>query len=161
MSGRPSLPHLVLNVPAIARRSEVEVAQHLGPSDWGVPLTITPNGVKRFYRGGKIEVVFVDGVVRWIKLYTTGELPFAKEALAKLGLPVRRPAYENPPHALGWDDIPHLREVTLFGGGPAGSATAVLICVQTTEQARATGVHAERVKRLSGRSGHPISRPTT
>jgi hypothetical protein len=130
------LPHLILNVPAIARRTEDEVARHLGPPDpsSGSP---SPNGIKRSYRGGKIEVVFVDGAARWIKLYTAKELPFSKAALAKLGLPVLRPTYNNAPHVLSWRNIPHLQEVSLFGGGAEGYASSVLICVQTAQQVRA------------------------
>jgi hypothetical protein len=124
------LPHLVLNVPALARRSESEIERYLGMAD-PAAATTSMNSTKRSYRSGRIEVVFVDAEARWIKLYTTKELPFSKEALAKLGLPVRRPTYDNSPHVLSWHNIPHLKEVSLYGGGPNGWATSVLICVQT------------------------------
>jgi hypothetical protein len=127
--GKPVLPHLILNVPAIARRTEDEVARHLGGPDPGIQST-SVGSTKRSYRGGKIEVVYVDGQARWVKLYTMRELPFSKAALAKLGLPLQRPTYDNSPHVLSWHNISHLKEVSLYGGSD-GFATSVLVCVQT------------------------------
>ncbi|MDH3497768.1 MAG: hypothetical protein OER21_13490 [Gemmatimonadota bacterium] len=125
-----ALPHLLLNVPALAGRSETDVADHLGPPDEGGTST-DPTRTKRCYRAGNVEVVFVEGKAGWIKLYGTKDLPFAKEALSKLGLPVRYPTYVNSHHVMSWDNIPHLREVSLYGGGPQGSVSSVLVCVQT------------------------------
>jgi hypothetical protein len=143
VSGKPALPHLVLNVPAIARRPESEVAQYLGMPDPGTP-SVTPGNTKRSYRNGKVEVVFAEGEARWIKLYTTQELPFGAEALAKLGLPPRRPTYDNSPHVISWHNIPHLKEVSLYGGGAHGTASSVLICVQTTNPSGTRGARPRR-----------------
>jgi hypothetical protein len=128
-----ALPHLVLNVPALAGRSEAEVADYLGLPDPGVGST-DPTRTKLCYRGGKVEVVFVEGKAGWIKLYGTGDLPFSKEALSKLGLPVKRPTYVNSQHVMSWHNVPHLREVSLYGGGPRESVSSVLVCVQTNSQ---------------------------
>ncbi|MDH5197439.1 MAG: hypothetical protein OEY20_09315, partial [Gemmatimonadota bacterium] len=132
-TAKQSLPHLLLNVPALAGRSEAEVADHLGPPVPGMGV-MDPNRTKLTYWGGKVEVVFVDGKAGWIKLYGTGDLPFSKAALCKLGLPVKRPTYVNSQHVISWHNLPHLREVSLYGGGPHGSVSSVLICVQTNPQ---------------------------
>jgi hypothetical protein len=130
---KSALPHLVLNVPALAGRSEAEVADHLGPPDPGVGST-DPARTKLCYRGGKVEVVFIEGKACWIKLYGTGDLPFSQETLGKLGLPVKRPTYVNSQHVMSWHNVPHLREVSLYGGGPQGSVSSVLVCVQTSSR---------------------------
>jgi hypothetical protein len=123
---------LVLNVPAIARRPEGEVSRFLGMPDAGT-ISAIGNSTKRTYQSGKVEVVYVDGEARWIKLYTSKELPFSRQALRKLGLPIRRPTYDNSPHVLSWHNIAQLKEVSLYGGGPSGSASSVLVCVETTQ----------------------------
>jgi hypothetical protein len=128
-TSKNALPNLVLNVPALAGRSEAEVAEHLGHPDPAMVST-DPTRTKLCYWGGKVEVVFVDGRAGWIKLYGTGDLPFSKDALRKLGLPVMRPTYVNEDHVMSWHNVPHLREVSLYGGGPRGSVTSVLVCVQ-------------------------------
>jgi hypothetical protein len=143
VAGKAVLPHLILNVPAIARRTEDEVARHLGMPDPGVHST-SVHGTKRSYRGGKVEVVFIDGGARWIKLYTMRELPFSKAALAKLGLPLHRPTYDNSPHVLSWHNLPHLKEVSLYGGEPGGFATSVLVCVQTAAESGARNAARRR-----------------
>lgn len=127
------LPHLLMNVPALAGRAEAEVAAYLGPPVPGVGVT-DPTRRKMSYWGGKVEVVFVEGKAAWIKLYGAGSLPFSKEALRKLGLPLRRPTYVNGRHVISWHNLPHLREVSLYGGGPLGSVSSVLICVETNSQ---------------------------
>jgi hypothetical protein len=143
-TGNYSLPHLVLNVPALAGRSEAEVADYLGSPDPGMGST-DPNRTKLSYWGGKVEVVFVDGKAGWIKLYTTGDLPFSKAALSKLGLPAKRPTYLNSHHVMSWHNIPHLREVSLYGGGPRGSASSVLVCVQTNPQSSSSKSRRPRI----------------
>jgi hypothetical protein len=132
-AGRYALPHLLLNVPALAGRSEAEVADHLGQPDPGMASSDATR-TKRSYWGGRVEVVFVEGKAGWIKLYGSGDLPFSKEALSKLGLAVRRPTYVNSRHVMSWHNVPHLREVSLYGGGPRGSVSSVLVCVDANSQ---------------------------
>jgi len=141
---RHSLPPLILNVPALAGRSEAEVSVHLGPPDPGT-LSTDPTRKKLCYRGGKVEVVFAEGKAGWIKLYGNGELPFSRESLSKLGLPVKRPTYVNARHVMSWDNVLHLREVSLYGGGPGGSVSSVLVCVHTAPKP----AQASRSRRLS------------
>lgn len=140
-----ALPHLLLNVPALAGRSESEVADHLGAPDEGGTST-DPTRTKRSYRGGNVEVVFVEGKAGWIKLYGTRDLPFAREALSKLGLPVRHPTYVNAQHVMSFDNLPHLREVSLYGGGARGSVSSVIVCVQLNSQSAS---HRPRKPRIS------------
>jgi hypothetical protein len=133
-ASKNALPHLLLNVPALAGRSEPEVAVHLGDPDPGM-VSSDPARTKRSYWRGRVEVVFIEGKAGWIKLYGSGDLPFSKEALSKLGLPVKRPTYVNADHVMSWHNVPHLREVSLYAGGPRGSVSSVLVCVQTTTPA--------------------------
>jgi hypothetical protein len=144
VSAKPVLAPLELNVPAIARRPESEVSRFLGMPDPGTTSAIG-NSSRRTYQGGKVEVVYVDGQARWIKLRTSKELPFSRQALRKLGLPVCRPTYDNSPHVLSWHNIARLKEVSLYGGGPQGSASWVLVCVETSEN----GAGKARSSRLS------------
>jgi hypothetical protein len=153
---RPSknaLPNLVLNVPALAGRSESEVAEYLGHADPGMGST-DPARVKLSYWGGKVEVVFVDGRASWIKLYGTGDLPFAKEALGKLGLPVKAPTYVNTRHVMSWHNVAHLQEVSLYAGGAHGTVSSVLVCVRSRSDSsngnRRSRISFPRLKALGG-----------
>ncbi len=133
-AGALALPSLALNVPALAGRSEAEVATYLGPPDPGATST-DPSRTKFSYCRGRVEVVFVDGMATWIKAYGRGDLPFSQAALTRLGLPMKRPTYRNGDHVLSWHNLPRLREVSLYGGGPHGTVSSVLVCVQTAPQA--------------------------
>lgn len=132
MRPRSSLPSLVLNIPAIARRGSDEVEALLGRPD-------APDGpqvslqVKRTYQRGRVEVVFVDDHAHWIKLYECRDLVFDRSALPKLGLPPLRPTYRNPDHVISWTNIPRLQEVSLYAGRP-GKVSSVIACVETTKR---------------------------
>ena len=87
---------------------------------------------KHVYRGGKIEIVFVDGKADWIILYDTAGLTFDKWALPKLGLPVHRPTYTNRPSVISWTNIANIQEVSLFGN-ESGRVSYALIVVRTKQ----------------------------
>lgn len=130
MRSRSSLPSLVLNVPAIARRSPDEVQLLLGPPDTADGPQVSLQ-VKRTYQRGRVEIVYVENRAKWIKLYDGRDLAFGTEALPKLGLPALRPTYRNPDHVMSWQNIPHLQEISLYAG-TAGKVSSVLVCVETT-----------------------------
>ncbi len=132
MRSRSSLPSLVLNVPAIARRSPDAVQLLLGSPDTADGPQVSLQ-VKRTYQRGRVEVVFVDNHVRWIKLYDCRGLTFNQDALPKLGLPASRPTYRNPDHVMSWQNIPRLQEVSIYAG-TAGKVSSVLVCVETAPQ---------------------------
>lgn len=141
---KPMLPPLVLNVPALAGRSEAEVAACLGQPGAG-SMDAEPGRTKLSYWGGRVEVVFVQGKAAWIKLYGSRDLPFSVKALYKLGLSVKRPTYVNPGHVISWHNFPRLREVSIYGGGPHGTASSVLVCVRTGGPATAPAHRRWRV----------------
>jgi len=129
MRQRAALPRLVLNVPALAGRTAAEVARILGRG------TARPGaGEKVKYHGDTVEVVYVGGKARWIKLQNAWRLPFSEQALPKLGLPARKPTYVNPTHVMSWSNLPHIKELTLYAG-KGGKVSSVLICVQTSNGA--------------------------
>jgi hypothetical protein len=128
-----TLPKLVLNVPAVAGKTEAEVARLLGPSERSDGVVVGDR-VKHMYHGGTIEVVFVNGRADWIKLHEAFRLPFNGEALRKLGLPAAKPNYVNPTHVMSWNKLPNIKEVTLYAG-PNGRVSSAIVCVRT----RSTG----------------------
>jgi hypothetical protein len=125
---RISLPALILNVPGIARKSASQVAQLLGPPD---PVGAPSPGHQptHSYRGGTVQVVYVDGKAAWIRLYNLRNADFSPEILPKLGLPARKPTHVSAGHAIGWSNLPNLREVSLYRDQRAG-VSWLLICVQ-------------------------------
>jgi hypothetical protein len=133
MKRSTALPGLVLNVPAIAGKSSDEVARVLGPPERANGIGLGANSRNR-YRRGAIEVVFVDGRASWIKLYNTRHLPFGKETLSKLGLPVAKPTYVHSQHVMSWSNLPHLKEVSMYSG-ENGAVSSILICVRTQRAA--------------------------
>lgn len=132
MRSRSSLPSLVLNVPAIARRSPDEVQLLLGSPDTADGPQVSLQ-VKRTYQRGRVEIVYVENRAKWIKLYDGRDLVFGPDALPKLGLPALRPTYRNPNHVMSWQNLPRLQEVSLYAGA-AGHVSSVLVCVETSPQ---------------------------
>jgi hypothetical protein len=127
------LPGLVLNVPAIALKSPVEVAAIIGPPE--TSGGVQPGADARLrYKRGSIEVIFVGGRACWIKLYNPRNLPFSKDSLTKLGLPRAKPTYVNSTHVMSWSNLANLKEVSIYGG-ESGSVSSVLICVQAAKVA--------------------------
>ena len=120
------LPRLAFNVPSIARKTAAEVERVLGRPDKS-SSTWLGGKVKQTYHRGAVEVVFVDGRAEWIKIFETRGLPFNQQALAKLGLPPRKPTYVNRDRVMSWGNICNLREVSLYSGGSDG-VSYVLVC---------------------------------
>ena len=125
-----ALPSLVLNVPAIANRTEREVQRVLGP-----PAQTTSGGrlqrhPRLSYRHGTVEIIFVDGRAECIVLHDTRALEFHQRSLAKLGLPVTKPSKTERGKVLRWDSIRGVREVAMYAGGRHG-VSHVRISVHT------------------------------
>ena len=79
------------------------------------------------YRSGKVEVLYADGMARWIKLYNPRGMMFSQQSLSKLGLPPKKPTYVNRNHAMSWSKICNLREVTFYSDSNGG-VSSVLVC---------------------------------
>jgi hypothetical protein len=125
-----TLPGLAFNVPSIARKSAEDVSKILGRPDKSGG-TYMGGKLKQTYRHGAVEVVFVDGEAHWIKLHDTRGLPFGRDALAKLGLPDRKPTYVNRDRVMSWGNISNLKEVSLYAGN--GGVSFVLVCVESKD----------------------------
>jgi len=115
-----ALPCLVLNVPAIANRSELEVQRVLGPPAQTTSAGRLQRHPRCSYRHGTVEIVYVDGRAECIVLHDTRGLEFSHRSLAKLGLPVSKPNKTERGKTLRWDNIRGVREVTLYAGGRSG-----------------------------------------
>lgn len=119
MALRRTLPALVLNVPSIAYKSPIEVGRVLGKPVRSGSSRVSMNPTSA-YHAGKIEVTFNEERADRIVLNDARGLTFHKESLAKLGLPVSRPTYKNRNHVLRWDNIPGIKDVSLFAGHNGG-----------------------------------------
>jgi hypothetical protein len=126
MNSRVALPKLLLNVPAVAHQSPEVVERVLGKPERTTGAIVSANQ-KVAYRGGKVEVVYIDGRASWIKLYDTRKLSFDQESLTRLGLPPKKPTYNNRNHVMSWSRICNLREVSFYSDSNGG-VSSVLVC---------------------------------
>ena len=129
MRPRTVLPKLLLNVPALAHQPPETVERILGRPE-RTAGAIVAHHQKAVYRGGKVEVVFIDGKASWIKMYGMPSLKFSRESLSKLGLPPKKPTYVNRNHVMSWSRICNLREVSLYSDSHGG-VSSVLVCADT------------------------------
>ena len=106
---------VVLDIPAIAGKSQDEVAEVLGsPSGRETTRHEGKELPKVLYRNGDVEVVYVDGKADWITLYNP--LPLRQASLARLNLPVREPTFARRGLVMRWENgrIPGVQAVYLF-----------------------------------------------
>lgn len=120
------LPTLTLNVPSIARKCPGDVARVLGPPTQTIGTTMTDGQPRLSYQSGRIEVTFVDGIAARIVMHAPPDLAFDQHALAKLGLPVRKPTSVIRGRRLQWTNLRGVHEVT-FEAGPRGTVGVVCI----------------------------------
>jgi hypothetical protein len=111
-----SLPPLILNVPSIAHKSPEQVQRLLGPPAQ-TAAAARGIGSKHTYRGGTVEVVFIDDQADRIVVHDTRGLSLDARSLAKLGLPVTKPTHVARGHSLSWENIRGVRQLTMFAGG--------------------------------------------
>jgi hypothetical protein len=106
-----------LNIKRIAGKSPSVVSKELGPPT--LKETIKNKGrllSKMTYRGGMVEIVFVNGVSDWLTIRGEGRIPYSPEALLSFGLVSRPPDYSNPPYTIRWNYRFGLKELSLFPG---------------------------------------------
>lgn len=105
-----------LDLVQVAGKPKPAVEKVLGKAD--SCGTVSPSKVgkvpKCVFQGGKIEVVFIDGKADWITVYTPG-VRFDQDAIAALGLAVRKPDFSNA-FTMRWKGIGGYREVAAFPG---------------------------------------------
>jgi hypothetical protein len=106
---------VVLDVPAIAGKSQEEVAAILGSPS---ARETTQHGGKSLpmilYRNGDVEIVYVNGKADWITLYT--RLPMQQSSLKRLNLPVGEPTWARQSVVMRWENnrIAGVRAVYIF-----------------------------------------------
>jgi len=106
---------VVLDVPAIAGKSQDEVAAVLGaPSGRQTTRHSGTTLPMILYRNGNVEIVFVDGKADWITLYT--RLPMRQSSLTRLNLPVREPTWARTGVEMRWENgkVPGVQAVYIF-----------------------------------------------
>ena len=104
---------IILNVPKIAGKSEVEVEKEIGRANSCVQ---TKYGEQCFYEKADTEIMFIDGKADWITINKMNGLPYSKESLAALGLPVAEPVF-NSASIMRWDNLAGILEVSLLSQG--------------------------------------------
>lgn len=101
---------VIVDLPAIAGKSAIEVARMLGqPSG----QEKTKHGPKMLYRAGKVEVVFINGKADWITVSELGAHAFGAETLAQLGLKPVPPTFQSS-FELRWEPCGPFQSVSLF-----------------------------------------------
>ncbi|MBM3263054.1 MAG: hypothetical protein FJY97_06460 [candidate division Zixibacteria bacterium] len=103
---------VLADIPAIATKSQAEVAKLLGSP---TSQSKSKYGAKCVYSKGAIEIVFINGKADWITVYLPNA-SYSKEALAFLKLPVKSPTFSNA-NVIRWTNLPGLLEVSIFPSG--------------------------------------------
>ena len=111
--GSMASAEVILNVPKIAGKSRAEVEKEIGSANSCVQ---TKYGEQCFFEKADTEVVFIDGKADWITVNKMGALPYSKESLAALGLPVAEPVF-NSASIMRWDNLAGILEVSLLSQG--------------------------------------------
>lgn len=111
--------------PVVATAFELSAVAGKTPNDLAVILgqptsqdTTTVNGAVSAmwtYRGGEIEVVYVDGKADWITFNPSSPLRYLPASLAAIGVHPREPT-TRAQAAMRWTNIPGVREVSMFPG---------------------------------------------
>lgn len=104
---------VIVNVPKIAGKSKAEVEKEIGGPNSCVP---TKYGEQCFYEKADTEIMFIDGKSDWITINKMNGLPYSKESLAALGLPVAEPVF-NSASIMRWDNLAGILEVSLLSQG--------------------------------------------
>jgi len=105
------LPALLLNIPAIMKRSPDEVARQLGPATGSARMP-GRDKEKVSYRSGSVQVAFADGRAVRVVIRNAGGLPYSPRCLSSLGLPVRKPDHSG--QAFRWDNLCGMADVAVF-----------------------------------------------
>jgi hypothetical protein len=115
----------IVDLKAIAGKAVAEVDQVLGePSG----TEETEKGQKRIYRGGQIEVTFINGIADWISVMGLHGFPFDEKAIDALGLKPAPAAFKDG-NVIRWENYAGFLTISLFSDN--GRAAAVYVNVNT------------------------------
>lgn len=103
---------VVMDVMLVVGKTEAEVSALIGP-----PATCEDIHRARMcrYSPNEHEVMFVAGKADMVTVRGMGAVPFNADALGALGIEPASPDHADE-HALGWQSIPGLEEITVFPG---------------------------------------------
>lgn len=114
---QPQPVELIVDVPAIAGKTQSEVTAVLG-----APTrceTVSParvgKSLKCIYKGERIEVVFIADKADWITINELSAVKFSPTALDSFNLPQSNPDTRNG-NVIRWSNVNKLKEVSLFPG---------------------------------------------
>jgi hypothetical protein len=104
---------VILNIPKIAGKSKADVEKEIGGANSCVQ---TKYGEQCFFEKADTEIVFIDGKADWITVNKMSTVPYSKEGLAALGLPVAEPVF-NSASIMRWENLEGILEVSLLSQG--------------------------------------------
>ena len=110
--------NFILDIKSIAGKSSSSVEKVLGHPcrEEKVKDGFKTHKVK-YYRNGDIEIVYVQGVADWITIQRNCNIIYGEDALSQFGLPKMSPTFINPTAVIRWENIPNIKELSLFPGG--------------------------------------------
>ena len=100
----------ILDVRTIAGKDPAEVTKVLGEP---CQQEKTKQGPKLSYRGGKIEVVFINDKADWITISDMSGVSFDDDAIKALGLKPERPTFKGT-FVIRWEPHTTYRSVSVF-----------------------------------------------
>jgi hypothetical protein len=115
--GHHGPPTTIVDVLAIAGKTEVAVAATLGKSTAAKDTKDGPTSTYKLANGVEVEVIYSDGEAEWITV-TPGpnvQVRFDEDAIRVLGLPAGPTSFRSP-DVLRWENIGGLLEVSIFPG---------------------------------------------
>jgi len=104
---------VILNIPKIAGKSKADVEKEIGGANSCVQ---TKYGEQCFFEKGDTEIVFIDGQADWITVNKMSTVPYSKESLAALGLPIAEPVF-NSASIMRWENLAGILEISLLSQG--------------------------------------------
>lgn len=112
VSGVTQAADVVIDIPALAGKSKVEVAKIIGE-----PLSCARSkyGEKCQYNKAETEIIFINGKADWITVEGLDDKPFSDSTLQLLGFKSEKPSFSNS-FTKRWGPIEGVLSVSLFKG---------------------------------------------
>ncbi len=107
-------------------KTKVEILKLLGDPIFCV-RTKSRSALNCSFKDGDVSVEFIDGKVAESSVRgELGKAPYGKDALLRLGLPVKDPTFSNE-KVMRWENIPGILSVTLHSDGGAVSLATIKV----------------------------------
>jgi hypothetical protein len=100
----------VVDVPQIAGQEPAVVEKALGK---GIAGEKTKYGKRLLYKGGKVEIIYINGKADWITVNDLGYLAFDESAPKALGFELRKPTFKNS-MVMRWEPAGKLISLSVF-----------------------------------------------